>query len=283
MTLSRKIDYLCIGHLTEDVTPDGIHLGGTAAFSTLTAKAFGLNCGLVTSYKEDVLPHEFDGVQTLIQKTDKMVRFENHYEQGKRIQFVTQDTAQLQLNNLPKTFCEAGVTHIGPILNDSKISETAIFDKTFIGITPQGWLRKCHKRKVIRTPWDVLRPMLPFADAVIISQEDIDYNQQTVKQMVQFCKLLVVTEGYHGAKLYWQGDSYHFVAPPKDEIDPTGAGDIFSAVFFILIQRGYSPILAGEIATEIASLSVTRKGLDAIPKAEEIVQILYQHSIRGIE
>lgn len=283
MTLSRKIDYLCIGHLTEDVTPDGIHLGGTAAFSTLTAKAFRLHCGLVTSFNGEELPHEFVKVQTLIQKTDKMVRFENHYEQGKRIQFVTQKTAQLQLKNLPSKFYEAKLTHIGPILNDSELSETQLFSDSFLGITPQGWLRECRDGKVIRTSWEILKPLLPLADAVIISQEDIDYNQQTVEQMVLLCKLLVVTEGYHGAKLYWQGDSYQFVAPPKNELDPTGAGDIFSAAFFILYQRGYSPILAGEIATEIASLSVTRKGLDAIPRPEEITQILYQHSIRGIE
>ena len=282
MTPSRKIDYLCIGHLTEDVTPDGIHLGGTATFSTLTAKAFGIHCGLVTSFKDKKLPAKFSGVDTVLQKTKQMVRFENHYEQGKRIQFVTQQTQQLVLDNLPEQYYQANITHIGPILNDSRLSDIGLFKRSFIGITPQGWLREFANKEVIRTTWEILKPWLPIADAVIISQEDIDYNQQAVEQMSKLCKLLIVTEGYHGANLYCQGEKHRFVAPAKDELDPTGAGDIFSTAFFILFQRGYSPILAGKIATEIASVSVTRYGLDSIPKAEEITQILYQNSIRGM-
>ena len=39
-------------------------------------------------------------------------------------------------------------------------------------------------------------------------------------------------------------------------------------------------MLAGEIATEVASLSVTRKGLEGIPQPEEIINILYRYSIR---
>ena len=36
------IDYLIIGHLTQDLTPSGPMLGGTASYASLTARALGL-------------------------------------------------------------------------------------------------------------------------------------------------------------------------------------------------------------------------------------------------
>jgi hypothetical protein len=277
------IDYLCIGHLTEDVTADGITIGGTAAFSILTAKALKVSCGLVTSYKETHLPEQFDSIEAEVQTTETMLRFENHYEKGNRIQFVPQQASPLRLSGLPENFYNASITHIGPVLNDVVIEDVPIFQNTFLCLTPQGWLRENVKGKIKRTSWEKLEPILPLANAVILSQEDIEYNKEAVDRMKHLCALLVVTEGYNGANLFWQGKEYHFHAPAKQEIDPTGAGDIFSTVFFILYHQGYSPHTAGKIATDIASISVTRKGLNAVPKAEEIIRAIYQHSISETE
>src|SRR5512141_2661308 len=48
--VSREpVDYLVIGHVAHDLTPQGPRLGGTAAYSTLTARALGLRVGVVTT------------------------------------------------------------------------------------------------------------------------------------------------------------------------------------------------------------------------------------------
>ena len=52
----EPVDYLVIGHVTEDLTPTGPRLGGTAAFAALTARAFGLRTGIVTSVGEGASP-----------------------------------------------------------------------------------------------------------------------------------------------------------------------------------------------------------------------------------
>ncbi|RQV97476.1 hypothetical protein EH221_03655 [bacterium] len=272
---SKTIDYLCIGHLTEDITPEGIQLGGSATYSTLTAKAFHMHCGLVTSYLSTELPPLFSNIETSIQTTNSMLQFENRYENNQRFQFVRQETPPLQLTTLPKEFYQAQITHFGPVLNDFDPADISSFKDTFIGITPQGWLRENVNGKVHKTSWEKIAPILTSADAVILSQEDIEYNQQTIVSMRNLCRLLIVTEGYHGAKIYQDGNEYHLHAPEKKEVDPTGAGDIFSTAFFILYQRGFPLLLAGKIATEIASLSVTRKGLEGIPTAEEIIKIIH--------
>ena len=46
---AKPLDYLVIGHVTADLENSDITLGGTAAFSGLTAKALGLKAGIITS------------------------------------------------------------------------------------------------------------------------------------------------------------------------------------------------------------------------------------------
>ncbi len=43
------LDYLVVGHVTEDITPQGVMLGGGVTYSALTAKAMGLKVGIITS------------------------------------------------------------------------------------------------------------------------------------------------------------------------------------------------------------------------------------------
>jgi sugar/nucleoside kinase (ribokinase family) len=84
------------------------------------------------------------------------------------------------------------------------------------------------------------------------------------------CPVFVVTESYFGARVYWHGDVRHFNAPSVIEKDATGAGDIFAASFFIRFFKTKNPWEAARFANQIASYSVTRSGLDSIPKREEI-------------
>lgn len=46
---AQPVDYLVIGHVTQDLTPSGPVLGGTAAYAALTARAMGLRVGVVTA------------------------------------------------------------------------------------------------------------------------------------------------------------------------------------------------------------------------------------------
>ena len=283
MTPSKTIEYLCIGHLTEDLTPDGICLGGTVAYSSLTANAFRQNSGVFTSFTSKDLPEPLTGIESWIQKTNQLVRFRNQYDGKQRIQFVTQTTPPLSIVDPPKALFSAKIVHFGPILNDFDPGFVHQFDHCYKGITPQGWLRENRNGQVFSKSWETLQTILPAANAVIISKEDIGYNQQTIDAMAKLCRILVVTEAFHGATVYAGNESRHFQAPSKIEIDPTGAGDIFAAAFFILNANGYSPWQAGETATQIASISVTRKGLGSIPTREEIIGIMYQNSLSEIE
>ncbi len=74
--------------------------------------------------------------------------------------------------------------------------------------------------------------MLDKAGAVVISLEDVDENETRIEEMATYSKVLAVTESSRGARLYWHGDVRRFLATEVEEVDPTGAGDIFAAAFF---------------------------------------------------
>jgi sugar/nucleoside kinase (ribokinase family) len=145
------------------------------------------------------------------------------------------------------------------------------FSHTFVGVTPQGWLRKTDQDgRVYLQDWTALRDTLPQADVVILSLEDIGKNDQTIPDLAEACRLLVLTDGCNGAWVYFQGQHRHIPAHPVNEVDPTGAGDIFAAAFFIHYTHNQNPWESARLATELASCSVTRSGIESTPSREEV-------------
>ena len=61
-----------------------------------------------------------------------------------------------------------------------------------------------------------------------------------------------------------------FRAPTVKEVDPTGAGDVFAAAFFIRLYQTRDPWEAARFATQLASISVTRPGISGIPTPSEV-------------
>jgi sugar/nucleoside kinase (ribokinase family) len=61
-----------------------------------------------------------------------------------------------------------------------------------------------------------------------------------------------------------------------EEVDATGAGDIFAAAFFIRLFNTRDPWEAARFATALAAYSVTRVGLNGIPTKNEIESCLME-------
>jgi ribokinase len=104
----------------------------------------------------------------------------------------------------------------------------------------------------------------------VLSFEDVHRNEERIAEMVIASRVLAVTEGKHGVRVYWNGDVRRFRAPKVNQVDSVGAGDIFASAFFTRYHRTKDPWEAARFATQLASLSVTRMGLDSIPTLEEI-------------
>ncbi len=276
MTL-EPVDYLAIGHITCDATPQGLRLGGSAAYAALTARAMGLRVGVVTAWANEIPLVGFDDVTVISAPVQQSTRFENiHTAQG-RVQVLHHVAPKIDFALVPEVWRRARIIHLAPVAQEVDPILPPDFRPALLGLTPQGWLRAWDAQgRVYPCPWPGAEQALRAAGAAVLSVEDVQHQEDVIEQMVLSSRLLVVTEGAAGARLYWNHDLRRFRAPAAAEIDPTGAGDIFAAAFFIRLLNTRDPWEAARFANQVAALSVTRPGLAGVPTPEEVQACLVE-------
>jgi len=272
----QPVDYLVIGHVTQDLTQDGSRLGGTAAFSALTARALGLRVGIVTSANETTLMKTLEGIQIRTIPSEYTTTFENIYENDRRIQILQHQAAHLSYDLIPKVWQSTSIFHLGPVAQELDSELPSFISPALLGITPQGWMRTWDDGYIVPCKWKSAEQLLSQANAVVISREDVNNDEELIESMAHKTRLLVVTEAAAGAVLYWNGDRRRFRAPEVKETDATGAGDVFAATFFIRLHNTHDPWEAARFATQLSAYSVMRSGLDGIPTQKEIDKCLME-------
>lgn len=267
----ETVDYLVMGHVAHDLTPEGPRLGGTVSYSALTARALGLRVGIVTSVGPETSLESLKDIPILSIESPQSTTFENIYTKQGRLQYLRAQARQIDFNLVPETWRRASIIHLGPLANEIEPILPQGFSPTLLGITPQGWMRKWDAEgRVSPAEWTNPESSLAQAGAVVISREDVGGNDEVIEHMAHQTRVLAVTEGAAGAVLYWNGDRRRFRAPEMQEVDATGAGDVFATAFFVRLFKTRDPWEATRFATLIASRSVTRIGLAGIPTAQEI-------------
>ncbi len=271
INLLSSIDYLMIGHITVDKTPEGLRLGGTAVYSALTAQALGLRVGIVTSWSEELSLAPLGKIPVISFPADRSTAFENRYSEAGRTQFLLHRAPVLDFYQIPETWRTAGIVHLGPVAQEVEPGIVRNFPSGFIGVTPQGWMRSWDEQgKVHSVEWPEAEFVLSRVGAAVISAEDVDFNEDRIDEMAACSQVLAVTEGDRGTRLFWHGDVRRFLPVEVQEVDPTGAGDVFAAAFFTRLYTTRDPWEAARFATQLSAISVTRPGLAGIPTLDEI-------------
>ncbi len=274
----QAVDYLVIGHVTQDVTPNGLRLGGTAAYSTSTARALGLRVGVVTSANKETSMKALDGIPIIFIPSEYATTFENIYDsEAGRTQILHHQAQHISYDLIPEIWRSASIIHLGPVAQEMDSELPNNFLPSFLGVTPQGWMRAWNEDgHILPCKWQNADSILPKAGAVVISREDVDGDEELIETMARQTQILAVTEAETGAVLYWNGDRRRFRAPAVEEVDATGAGDIFATAFFIRLHETRDPWEAARFATQLSARSVTRVGLDGIPTQQEIEECLME-------
>jgi hypothetical protein len=237
----------------------------------------GLRVGVVTAWGREVPLDVMDGIKIQIVPTQHSTNFENTYTQTGRTQRINHIATDLSYDNIPPAWRCAPIVHIAPIAGEAKSLVNGSFPSSLLVLTPQGWLRKWDKYGLVQPgDWPEAREMLSRAGAAVLSIEDVGGNEDSIDAMANACRVLAVTEGPAGVRLYWNGDLRRFRAPLLEEVDATGAGDIFSAAFFWRLFITHDPWVATRFALRIASLSIKRCGLESIPTIDEIKTCLVE-------
>jgi len=265
------VDYLVIGHVAHDLTPEGPRLGGTAAYSALTAQALGLRVGIVTAVGPETPLTSLGNIPIVSLDSPNSTIFENIYTEHGRIQYLRGQATRIDYNHVPDVWRRASIIHLGPIANEMDTRLPEGFSASLLGLTPQGWMRQWDSEcRVSRAEWKHADFAMARATAVVISREDVNHDDELIEHMAQQTRVLAVTESAAGAVLYWNGDRRRFRAPAVTEVDATGAGDVFAAAFFARLFKTRDPWEATRFATLLASYSVTRVGLAGIATSGEV-------------
>lgn len=122
--------------------------------------------------------------------------------------------------------------------------------------------------------WDLPATILKGVSATVLSIEDVEGDEALIRDMAGQCPVLVVTRGAGGCTLFVEGKPATITALPADEIDPTGAGDIFAMAFFVRLRQTADPAAAARFASILAGRSVTRVGLASIPTETDVKEAL---------
>lgn len=281
------IDFLSIGHITHDLAPEGFRFGGTVSFAAVTALRLGLRPGMMTRGSAENLVYSNErlgdrscmtaaagplaGIPICLLPSPVCTTFVNVYHGGHRTQIIEAIAEPVSPEALPAEWSTPKIVLLGPIAHEVEPAWLDVFPNARLGVTPQGWLRTWDAAGHVRpTRWEDPEPFLNRADAVILSREDVGGDDAYLAELASRARLLVVTDGWHGAVVHLAGERYPIAPRPAVEVDPTGAGDVFAAAFLVRLAETHDPLLAARFANVTASMSVEAPGMANIPTRERV-------------
>lgn len=265
MNNQSPIDYLLVGHVTQDLTPEGAVPGGTVTFSAHTGQALGCRVAVLTSSGPDFdLSAALGEVPVVSIPARQTTTFENIYTAAGRQQYIHGRAEVLTARHVPAAWYRAPIVHLGPVADEIDPAMINLFSNSLVGLTPQGWMRRWDKDgRVYAETWPAARQILPLSVAVILSEEDLP-NVELLEEFRHLAQLVVITRQKKGCTVFWRDEVRDIPVPVAPEINPTGAGDTFATAFLIrLYQTNGDPWAAAEFAGRIAALSVSQADLPA--------------------
>jgi 1D-myo-inositol 3-kinase len=259
-------DFVAIGHVTLDRFGEATRPGGSALYAAVTAHRLGLSVGLLTSHGDDfpleVIPSKIEVISVPAADT---TLFEHRQEPSGRVSHVRSVAGPLTADDVPDDWRDASLSLLAPVVDEVDPMIATLFTDGAVGAAAQGWVRQVKPDGlVIPRAWQSPERLLQSVQALFLSREDIRGQEATVVEWFQRMPVGVLTADRAGALLFVNGERYEVEPRRANEIDPTGAGDVFAATFLIQYQRDGDPWLAAAAAACAGSLAVEGEGWSAV-------------------
>ena len=213
-----------MGHLTEDLTPDGPRLGGAAAFAGLVAHRFGVPAAILTAV-DAAFPYleALAGIPVRRIRSRNRTRFRNRYRSdGSREQTILSRAA-----TIPESEIQRAVTGLPP---GSAVLYVPVADElggrgalprppgqgALAGAAPQGLIRRWNAAGRVSIHWSA-RALERLAGLDFLSLSETEFPEDTGLPV----PLVAVTRGRHGAVLRRPGlPAVEIPASPGAQVDP---------------------------------------------------------------
>ena len=269
---------MVIGHLVRDLVPGGWRLGGTAAFAAVQAHRLGLRSGVVTSVGPDVaVEKELPGMSFANRKSRVSTTFHNLYEGARRRQLVPEQAEPIRAEDVPQEWRRAAAVLLGPVCGELALGLPGVFEEALVGVTAQGWLRELDEQGEVRPRAWVGAPFWAGCDVLFVSEEDLGVGQGQLERWEDEVPVVVVTAAERGARVHDSEGWRAIGALPADEIDATGAGDVFASAFLVKYQETRTVAEAARFASAAAAASVEAVGFEGVANREEVASRMAQH------
>ncbi len=269
-------DYVLVGHLTADLTPNGRIAGGTVSYAARSAAAFGWRVAVVTSAQADepLIEALRPYADIRVIPADATTTFENIYTSSGRTQYVRQRAQTIHKDDIPADLRESVLVHLAPIADEIAYDVVEAFPNSTILGTLQGWMRQWDESGIVRYKPLMDIPFLRALNIAVFSEEDVVHAVDPIGAelwIAGYVRQTFVTRAEQGGSYFHDGIHESYTSPDADVLDPTGAGDVFaSSLLSSLPLVSYDIRLATRIAAALASKSVTRVGLLSAPSIEEV-------------
>lgn len=271
-------DIVVVGHVVQDLTPQGSRLGGAATFASVQAHRLGCSVGVATRAQQDVLQDpQFSGIEFAGRSSETTTTFENTYDGASRRQRVPNQAEGITGADVPVEWQKAGTVLLGPVCGEVTHDISGLFTAALIGVGAQGWLRALDEDGHVQPQAWTGAPFWAGSQVLFVSDEDIVGEESQLDRWAVEVPVVVVTRANHGTRVHSDGTWREIDAFPAQEVDQTGAGDVFAAAFLVRLKETNDVAAAARFASVAAAFAVEAEGIEAIATREQIDGRLSQH------
>jgi 1D-myo-inositol 3-kinase len=264
--------FLVCGHVTLDHLGGAVSCGGSAYYAGRALAGLGAHPRLFTAAGPDFPPAALEGLDALVAPAVATTTFENSYApDGSRAQRVLARAPPLDPTRLPLPWRSADVLLLAPVLDEVDVRgfvEAA--PARLVGLCVQGLVRTVAPDGAVRhRPLEVGAPALSRVGAAVLGEDEARGDAGLVARLAAAIPVVAFTHGASGCEVIAGDRTRRVGVHPAREVDPTGAGDVFAAAFFLALSRGDDPVDAARLGAAAASIVVEGRGGEALSRTGE--------------
>jgi sugar/nucleoside kinase (ribokinase family) len=267
---------LAVGHVTWDKLPGRATsdvVGGAVSYGALAARRLGWEAAVLTSAGRDLDPAvALPGVEAFVQRSTVTTRFVNSYDaDGTRSQVLAARADDVDLSKLPDAWRDPDALLLAPVAREIGVGSALSFGASVVGAIAQGWLRSFEPDgAVVASPWRAPAFALQGVHVLFLSEHDLPPGSAPAGAFLEFVPLVCVTRGWEGVTLLSRHTRHEVPSLPREEVDPTGAGDVFAASFLVRYHETGDALEAAAFAACSASCAVEGVGASTLGDRAEV-------------
>ena len=120
-------------------------------------------------------------------------------------------------------------------------------------------------------------PFWSGSRVLFVSEEDVAGDEHQIERWAEEVPIVVVTRERKGTRVHHDDVWQEIGVFPAEEVDPTGAGDVFAAAFLVHYSEAADVGEATRFASAAAALAVEAQGIEGIADRQQIEERAAAH------